>query len=243
MSDTIEIMNDAASLDNYLPAELGLEGQKVTQQQFLVHAQSVITSVDFFLLVLLAPLVCVVASQAWTITANFYKFYARIAWMREWGVRLFAALNDIMMSASIIYYLWNAMGPADGSETDWYVSIFAVWTIAQIFKWFTSIMFWEYGWSTVAVGFGFFGMLATEITVIALTVLFGIRQIWPSFALSLVVSILYALAVIFAGYVFWYVFQNGGAGRRSRSVPLSRDLSLIDVASGNMRKRLGKVMG
>ena len=166
----------------------------------VVHAQDVMTNIDFFLLILVAYTVCHVASQSWTYNLRGLR---GIAWGNVAFFRFMAFICDIMMAASLIYYQWNTQNPLPGSDTDWYVSLYAIWVVVQFSKYLWNVAFWEYGTSEIALGFAFVGSLITTLCTLILAILYGVQQQWPAFALSLVTAIAYFVAIFYVGFIFW----------------------------------------
>lgn len=224
--DIVQLVANSAKTDD----TVALAGQKLGEE-IIIRAQDAVTNIDFFLLVLVALTVCFFTSQSWTISNRFYRHLFKDP-MRSVGIEIIVAICDIMMASSLIYYVWNFQNPAPGDDTNWYVSIYALWVAIQGFKWFWSMMFWRFGWSTIGLGFAFVWSMVITVSTLVLAILYAVRTVWPSFALALVVAIIYFLFIIFNGYVFWYAFK-GTKPARARLQP--RDETMLEQRQSNIQ--------
>lgn len=175
----------------------------------VISAQATMTDPVFYLWIVVPIITALLATQYSTIRDRFYKNHFESP-IKPFMIMIYMFLLDIMISASIIFYLWNFKNPAVGEQTSFYVSIFSFWFIIQAMKAMWSVLFWTYGDYVIAQGIALGVAVLMNIMCFILTGLFfsqaytgssAIENAYTSGALALIVSIAYIALVIFNGLV------------------------------------------
>lgn len=175
----------------------------------LISAQSTMTDPVFYLWIVVPIVTALLATQYSTIRDRFYKNHFASP-IKPFMIMIYMFLLDIMISASIIFYVWNFKNPAVGEQTSFYVSIFSFWFIIQALKAMWSVFFWTYGDYMIGQGIALGVAILMDVMCFILTGLFfsqaysgssAIENSYTSGALALIVSIAYIALVIFNGLV------------------------------------------
>ena len=211
MSDTttaiiVDTIQQTSELIKSATSEGG--GSDIITEQIVntISAQAVVTNIDFILLVMIALVLVFYASQPWTVH-DFYRPFFKHP-IRAWAIELFIFVIDIFSASAIIYYIWNNRNPIGSTNRNYFISIEGLWIAAQGLKYIWSILFWRYYYRNWTLGLAFVFSVGFWIVSIVLTILFGIRQQWASFALSLAVTLLFMVMVVFTGTVFIWAMKG-----------------------------------
>lgn len=208
-----------------------------TAAKTIVSIQSTMTDPVFYLWIVVPVVTALLATQYSTIRDRFYKNHFESP-IRPFMVMIYMFLLDIMMSASIVFYIWNFKNPAIGEPTNFYVTIFSFWFIIQGMKAIWSVLFWTYGDYVIGLGIALGVSVLMEIMCFILTGLFfsqaynapsGIESSYTSGALSLIVSIAYIGLVIFNGLVLMHSIKM-----KKRATSNKRDSYMIERSNHPM---------
>jgi len=202
MSDTIKLMADGV-ISSYEEATT----TALTQNDISVSIQQVITNDTFYLWIIVAVITTLFTSQAWRFYQEHYAKYFTNP-VRVVVIEVAAFVADILMASAIIYYIWVKRHPPPGQAADWYAAIYGLWFAAEGLKYLWTLLFWEYGRESAgAIGSVLMGVI-TVIVHVTLFVCIGYRQVWASFVLILIASVIRLVALVYNGFFTYYVMKD-----------------------------------
>lgn len=143
---------------------------------------------------------------------EFYKncFKDKCWWHppRRWVFDVLWFFADAFTVIAMTHYLWTSRSPADGTDTHYYVAIYALFIFYLVARYFWINSFWNYhskkslvdangnrevfsytSEPAIALSFAVFWAVMMVLAVTALVILFGIRHDWWAFGFMLLVWI------------------------------------------------------
>ena len=209
MSDTL--IEAGSQVSNFLVESATDSAGKVVVDQVVelaaqdikISIQQVITNETFYAWVILAVVTTLFTSQAWTYRSEIYaRLFARPVYIV--GIEIGAFVADVLMAASLIYYIWNQRNPPPGQASEWYAAIYALWFTAESLKYFRVILFWRWGLTVAGVcGAALFGGVM-NLVLLALAITSGYRQQWVTMVMVLIAWVIYMVAFVCNCIVAWY---------------------------------------
>lgn len=191
-----------------------------------VSAHGTVSDPVFFLWLVVPLLTALSTSQYATIRDKYYHnlFDSPI---KPYMIMLYTFGVDILMSASIIFYMWNFQHPVAGERTDRYISIMALWFTLQGIKAVSSILFWVYGEYIETVIASLIGMVIIVIICIVLFFLFVFEAI-ATYAPGNEATPLPAILMVFVGlgYLGMAIFNGCVVGEKRRNNKREKELEV-----------------
>ena len=176
-----------------------------SSQSILVSVQQQIITNDTFLAwVLLATVAALFTTGYGNFTDDIYRrYFGRPPYVIVFEIVAFVA--DVLMAASIIYYIYTQRYPVGNEASSWYAAIFGLWFAFEGLKYFWFSLFWRWGRLVAGVICAAAMGVGAVIVLTVLVITTGYRASWATFGLALVAWLIYLGAVIFN---CWVAYQR-----------------------------------